>query len=87
VAEVTRDVLDAVRELAGGVEINSKPQEVPWETPLDEDTEHATYDPAQVEVYFLGAIRAGLVLSAFRAPWRGGSSSCGGRSGSAHSGS
>jgi hypothetical protein len=71
VAEVTRDVLDAVRELAGGVEINPKPQEVPWETPLDEDTGHATYDPAQVEVYFLGAIRAALVLGAFRAPWRG----------------
>ena len=24
------------------------PQETPWTTPLDEDTEHATYDPGQV---------------------------------------
>src|SRR5581483_5942936 len=32
VAEVTRGVLDAVREVAGEVAINAKPQEVPWET-------------------------------------------------------
>ena len=45
VGEVTRDVLGAVRALAGPVEINPKPQEVPWSVPLDEDEEHATYDP------------------------------------------
>src|SRR6478735_10845465 len=45
VAEVTREVLEAVRRLAGEVEINPKPQEVPWEVPLDEDYEHASYDP------------------------------------------
>jgi Family of unknown function (DUF5996) len=71
VAEVTRDVLGAVRELAGGVEINLKPQETPWETPLDEDTEHATYDPAHVDRYFQAATRAALVLSEFRASYRG----------------
>jgi len=38
----------AVRRLAGGVEINPTPQEVPWQVPLDEDHEHATYDPDQV---------------------------------------
>src|SRR3989449_8506306 len=42
VAEVTRDVLAAVRDLAGPVEINLTPQETAWTTPLDEDTEHAT---------------------------------------------
>src|SRR5438093_7630915 len=45
VGDVTRDVLDAVRALAGPVEINLTPQETEWTTPLDEDTEHATYDP------------------------------------------
>src|SRR4029450_8758447 len=71
VAEVTRDVLAAVRRLAGSVQINPTPQEVPWEVPLDEDHEHATYDPDRVAVYFEAATRAALVLAAFRAPFRG----------------
>jgi Family of unknown function (DUF5996) len=71
VGEVTREVLAAVRSLAGPVEINAKPQETPWATPLDEDTEHATYDPAQVEVYLAAATQAALVLAALRAPYRG----------------
>jgi uncharacterized protein DUF5996 len=71
VAEVTRDVLDAVRTLAGDVEINPKPQETPWQTPLDEDTEHATYDQTAVEAYFQAATQAALVLTALRAPYRG----------------
>jgi hypothetical protein len=71
VADVTRGVLGAVRELAGEVEINLKPQETTWDTPLDEDTEHATYDPSQVARYFDAAARAALVLAEFRAPYRG----------------
>jgi hypothetical protein len=71
VADVTRDVLEAVRRVAGEVEIGMTPQETPWSTPLDEDTEHATYDPAQVADYFDMATRAALVLAAFRAPYRG----------------
>jgi hypothetical protein len=38
---------------------------------LDEDEEHATYDPGQVETYFAAATRAALALAAFRAPYRG----------------
>jgi Family of unknown function (DUF5996) len=71
VAVVTRDVLEAVHDLAGEVEINPKPQETPWQTPLAEDTEHATYDPTAVETYFDAATRAALVLAEFRAPYRG----------------
>jgi hypothetical protein len=71
VREVTRGVLAAVRGLAGPVEINPRPQETPWTTPLDEDDEHATYDPAHVTAYFAAATRAALVLSALRAPYRG----------------
>ena len=72
VGEVTADVLDAVRELGSpGLEINPTPQEVPWSVPLDEDHEHATYDPDQVSSYFAAATRAALVLAAFRAPYRG----------------
>jgi len=71
VAEVTRDVLAAVRELAGAVEISMTPQEVPWTAPLDEDIEHAAYDTAAVKAYFADATRAALVLAAVRAPYRG----------------
>src|SRR6185437_11842045 len=44
VGSVTRDLLAAVRELGGEVEINLAPSEVPWTARLDEDEEHATYD-------------------------------------------
>jgi hypothetical protein len=71
VADVTRDVLDAVRRLGGPLEIDPTPQEVPWSVPLDEDHEHATYDPGQVAPYFAAATRAALVLAEFRAPYRG----------------
>jgi Family of unknown function (DUF5996) len=71
VAEVTREVLEAVSRLGGTVEINPTPQEVPWQVPLDEDHEHATYDPDQVATYFDAATSAALVLAEFRAPFRG----------------
>jgi Family of unknown function (DUF5996) len=71
VGDVTRDVLAAVRELAGPVEIDPTPQEVAWTVALDQDTEHARYDEAQVARYFAAATRAALALTAFRAPYRG----------------
>lgn len=74
VGEVTSDVLESVRALAGPLQINTNPQEVPWTVPLDEDTEHASYDPAEVVPYFEAATQAALVLAEFRAPYRGRSS-------------
>jgi Family of unknown function (DUF5996) len=71
VGEVTRELLAAVAELAGPVELDLAPQEVAWTAPLDQDTEHATYDTGQVEDYFAAATRVALVLAAFRAPFRG----------------
>jgi hypothetical protein len=71
VGEVTREVLETVRALAGPVEIDPTPQEVPWTVPLDEDTEHARYDAERVAAYFAAATRAALVLAEFRAPFRG----------------
>jgi hypothetical protein len=71
VGEVTRDVLAAVRAVAGEVAIDPAPQEVSWSVPLDADAEHASYDTAQVSDYFAAATRAAMVLAAFRAPYRG----------------
>jgi hypothetical protein len=74
VADVTREVLAAVRRVAGDVQINPAPQEVPWSVPLDEDYEHAHYEAGQVDDYFAAASQAALALAAFRAPYRGRSS-------------
>jgi hypothetical protein len=71
VADVTREVLAAVRRVGGDVTIDLTPQEVPWSAPLDEDYEHAEYDPDRVSDYFAAATRAGLVLAEFRAAFRG----------------
>ena len=71
VGEVTRDVLAAVRGIGGAVEIDPTPQEVTWTEPLDQDHEHARYDPGQVSDYFAAATQAALVLAAYRAPYRG----------------
>jgi hypothetical protein len=71
VGEVTRDVLAATRKLGGPVEIDPRPAETPWKTPLDQDDEHATYDPDRVAAYFVAATRVAFVLGALRAPYRG----------------
>lgn len=71
VGHVTRQVLAAVRTMAGPVRIDPRPQETSWTTPLDDDDEHATYNPDQVSTYFAAATRAALVLAALRAPYRG----------------
>ena len=71
VGEVTREVLAAVRDAGGEVTIDPTPQEVPWDTPLDTDDEHARYDPGEVADYFAAATQAALVLAEFRASYRG----------------
>lgn len=71
VGAVTRELLETVAGLVGTVEIDPTPQEVSWTVPLDEDDEHASYDPGQVAAYFTAATQVALVLAAFRAPFRG----------------
>jgi hypothetical protein len=74
VGAVARELLEAVAGLVGTVEIDPTPQEVSWTVPLDEDEEHASYDPDRVDAYFAAATQAALVLAAYRAPFRGRSS-------------
>ena len=71
VGEVTRDVLAAVRRLAGPVPIEPTPQEVWWHEPLDADEVHRRYNRDEVAAYFEAAGRAAMVLAEFRAPFRG----------------
>jgi hypothetical protein len=74
VGTVARELLETVADLSGPVEIDPTPQEVSWSVPLDEDDEHASYDPDRVAAYFAAATQAALVLAAFRGPFRGRSS-------------
>ena len=55
VGQVTSEVLAAVGGLGGTVAIDTRPQEVTWTVPLDEDDEHARYDPVAVTAYFAAA--------------------------------
>jgi hypothetical protein len=71
VGAVTRELLAAVTALAGPVALELDPQEVWWTTALDQDEEHVAYDGGAVERYFAAATEAALVLSAYRAPYRG----------------
>jgi hypothetical protein len=71
VGEVTRHMLDAIRTQVGRFDIAMNPQEVPWTVPFDQDEEHATYVPEQVDRYFACATQAALALAAYRAPYRG----------------
>jgi hypothetical protein len=71
VADVTRAVVAAARELAGTFAFDPTPQEVSWTVPLDEDDEHARYDPEQVAAHLEEATRVAMILAAFRAPYRG----------------
>lgn len=57
--------------MVGPVEIDLRPQEVPWTVPLDRDDEHATYNPDQVAAYLAAATQAAAVLTEVRAPFRG----------------
>src|SRR6266702_1496382 len=60
VADVTQEVLDRLRTVVGGIAIDPTPQEVWWSVPLDQDREHATYDPDAVALYFAAVTRAAL---------------------------
>lgn len=71
VGEVTSEVLAAVRDLAGPVAFDPRPQETSWSVPLDEDDQHRSYDTEQVASYFAAATRAAGVLAEVRAPYRG----------------
>ncbi len=71
VGAVAREVLAAVTRAGGDVQIDFKPQEVPWSVPLDSDDEHFRYDPDEVARYFTAATQAAMALAEYRAPFRG----------------
>jgi hypothetical protein len=71
VGEIARAVLAEVHRFAGDFAIDLTPQEVAWTQPIDQDDDHAGYEPGQVARYFAAATQAALVLAEYRAPFRG----------------
>lgn len=71
VAAFYREVMEALRWLKIDVQISPAPQEVANTIPLDQDTEHATYDGEAVERFFRALSSIDLVLKEHRAPYRG----------------
>jgi Family of unknown function (DUF5996) len=71
VADVTSAVLEAVTRLGGAVDVDLRPQEVPWTAQLDQDREHFRYDVEAIGSYFGAVSQVALVLADYRAPYRG----------------
>jgi hypothetical protein len=71
VSTLTKGLVASVSAVAGKVDIDMRPQEVPWDTPLDQDEDHSIYDPEMVGRWFSAATDAALALAEFRAPFRG----------------
>jgi hypothetical protein len=68
VGAVTRDLLAAIRaRLGADIPFDPTPNEVPWDTPLDADDDHATYDTDAISTYFFAATRATIALERVRA--------------------
>jgi hypothetical protein len=65
------DTMAALDDLGRPVAIWTRPVEVPDPVPFDEDTVHATYDPAQAERYWRVLCRIGGIFEEFRALFTG----------------
>ena len=71
VGEVTRELLAAVGELGGPVEINTDAAGGGVERAAGRGQRARRYDTVRSSTYFAAATHAALVLAAFRAPYRG----------------
>jgi hypothetical protein len=67
-------VFEELRALDVQVAIHPAPQECPVTTPLNEDVEHASYDPEHAQRFFQVLTRIEPVFQTFRARFRGKSS-------------
>ena len=74
VAAFYRELFAMLREAAIKVQINTKPQEVPNPTPLDQDETHASYDPGYANRLWRILLATDAVFKEFRARFIGKSS-------------
>jgi hypothetical protein len=65
------EIMDALRRAGVPTEISTAPQEVPFDTPLDRDAEHGTYEPEWANRYWRVLVAVDRVLKEHRAGFRG----------------
>jgi hypothetical protein len=71
VADLYRELMARLGEVGCPVDIATNPVEVAWTTPLDQDEEHASYDPEAVARFHRALVQAERVLQVFRSWFRG----------------
>ncbi|MEV0052118.1 DUF5996 family protein [Saccharopolyspora shandongensis] len=71
VAEFYRETMAALRELELPVSIWTRPREVEYAIPFEEDTEHNSYDPAHAHLFWQQLLAAHRVLTEFRSRFVG----------------
>jgi hypothetical protein len=71
VADFYAAMMGTLARLGIDVAINPKPQEVPDPVPLNEDTEHNTYEEADIARFWTILSAVDGVLREYRAPFRG----------------
>jgi hypothetical protein len=64
-------VLQALAKLNVAVQVNTRPAEVSDPIPFEDDTQHATYEPAQANQLWQAMIRAGSVFEQFQSGYWG----------------
>jgi hypothetical protein len=71
VADFYREFMGRLRRLGIEVQISTRPSEVPDPIPFEQDTVHATYDPAWANRFWLILSQVALVMQEHRARFRG----------------
>jgi hypothetical protein len=71
VADFYREVMATLRELGVEVAIDPRPNELEDATPLDQDENHASYDPDAANRFWRVLVQADRVFTAFRARFLG----------------
>ncbi|MEV6228912.1 DUF5996 family protein [Saccharopolyspora shandongensis] len=71
VAEFYRETMAALRELELPVSIWTRPREVEYAIPFEEDTEHSSYDPEYAHLFWQQLLGAHRVLAEFRSRFVG----------------
>lgn len=71
VARFYRDFVEGLRGLAIDVRISTHPQEVVDAIPFEVDEEHASYDPHQANLFWMGLLQADRVAKVYQSGFAG----------------
>jgi hypothetical protein len=71
VAAFHAEMINALRRAGVPTQISTAPQEVPFDTPFDRDTEHRSYEPEWATRYWRALVAVDRILKEHRAGFRG----------------